>query len=337
MSGEYKPFAPTPNRIARAKREGQAPRSNDLVGAAAFGCGFAGTACSLTFILASASAAIVVAARERTGWAVAGAAAEVCASAVIPSACAAVGALAAGVLDGGFRAKSLALQFRRLDPSAGLRRMFSRQSVLTGGRAAGAFGAAIAVLVPIGISVFAAATNRSDPAALASLAFDAAFRSCLAVLALSAAFAGIDRWWAHRRWLDELRMSRDELKRDLRETDGDPHTKGRRASLHRALVRGSIARVREAAFVVANPEHIAIALKYDPPLIPVPEILVRACDAAAQRVKALARTYGIPIVEDVTLARLLFAGGDAGDPIPRTLYVAVAQIVCALVHEGCLR
>jgi flagellar biosynthetic protein FlhB len=85
-----------------------------------------------------------------------------------------------------------------------------------------------------------------------------------------------------------------------------------------------------------NPTHVAVALRYAPPAVPVPEILVRAQDDAALRVRAIAREHRIPVVEDVALARLLFARGAGGRPIPADAYVAVAQIVAALAREGLL-
>jgi flagellar biosynthesis protein FlhB len=149
-------------------------------------------------------------------------------------------------------------------------------------------------------------------------------------------FALADFALARRRWLRGLKMSFDELKRDAKENDGDPQTRARRKSAYRAVVRGALGRTREASFVVVNPAHVAVAIRYAPPAIAVPEILVRALDDAALRVKALAREHGVPVVEDVALARLLFAHGESGRAIPPDAYVAVAQIIASLAREGVL-
>ena len=99
--------------------------------------------------------------------------------------------------------------------------------------------------------------------------------------------------------------------------------RGRRRAAHRALVRGSIARLSEATFVVANPQHVAIALEYRPPAVAVPRVLVRALiDDGAQLRQARARALGIPIVEDVQLARTLLATCEIDEPIPRACYLA---------------
>ncbi len=125
-------------------------------------------------------------------------------------------------------------------------------------------------------------------------------------------------------------MSFEELRRDSKENDGDPLARSRRRALHRQIARGSLQRVKDAAFVVTNPTHIAIALEYRPPQVPVPRVLVRATDDAAARVRDLASAYGIPLVENVALARQLYASAKAGDFIPHETYVAVAEIVAAL-------
>ncbi len=140
-----------------------------------------------------------------------------------------------------------------------------------------------------------------------------------------------------RRWLRGLRMSHEELKRDTKENDGDPQARARRKNLHRDVIRGAIARTRDASFVVVNPTHVAIALRYAPPAVPVPEILVRALDNGALRVRAIAADSGIPIVEDAPLARVLYATSVRTRTIAPETYVAVAQIVADLAQAGLLR
>ena len=125
-------------------------------------------------------------------------------------------------------------------------------------------------------------------------------------------------------------MSHDELKRELKEQDGDPLARGRRRSLHRRIARTSIARIKDAAFIVTNPTHIAIALEYRPPDIAVPRVLVRSADEAAMRVREIAHLHDIPTIENVPLARSLYAKTRPGDYIPQETYVAVAEIVAQL-------
>jgi flagellar biosynthesis protein FlhB len=132
-------------------------------------------------------------------------------------------------------------------------------------------------------------------------------------------------------------MSFDEVKRDLKQSEGDPHVRNRRKQTHRGLLRGSITRLREAAFVVTNPTHVAVALEYRPPEVEVPRVLIRAIDAGAMLVKERARELGIPLVEDVALARALLASTQVGGSIPRGAYEVVARIVASLIRHGLLK
>ena len=131
-------------------------------------------------------------------------------------------------------------------------------------------------------------------------------------------------------WLRKLRMSFEERKRESKEHDGDPFARGRRRALHRSLLRGAIAKVKDASFVVANPTHVAVALEYRPPDVPVPLVVVRAAGSAALRVRALAGVHRVPVIENVALARALYDDARVGQPIGRIHYVAVAEIVAAL-------
>jgi flagellar biosynthesis protein FlhB len=152
-------------------------------------------------------------------------------------------------------------------------------------------------------------------------------------LAVGGAFALAGAAFESKKWRHRLRMSLDELKRDLRQNEGDPSLRLRRRRAHGGLVRGSIGRLREAAFVVANPSHIAIALAYRPPQIAVPRVVVRATDEAALFVRRRAAQLGIPVVEDVTLARALFATSEPDAFIPRELYEDIARIVAVLLQQ----
>ena len=86
--------------------------------------------------------------------------------------------------------------------------------------------------------------------------------------------------------------------------------------------------------MVTNPDHVAVALEYRPPVVAVPRVLVRALAAAALEVRTLARAHAVPVVENVALARALYRDGRAGEPIPYAHYVAVAEVVAALIRAG---
>jgi len=344
-----KRFEPTPSRRRRARRDGNVARSNELAAAAAF----AGAIAAATLAVPPGARAAADAVREtaagvraivldRSGAdafpANAGALVILAMAALAPALCAALAATACAVLQGGGVHLSLPhVEWKRLDPLAGVRRMAGAEAAVGAARAVLAFAVALAAMLPLASrAVAAAAASDSPGAAAADVVARTSLAAWCACCAVGAGFAIADYALARRRWLRGLRMSLDELKRETKENEGDPQARARRKTAHRMMLRGAIARTRDASFVVVNPEHVAVALRYAPPHVPVPTILVRALDEAAQRVKALARACSIPLVEDVALARLLYASGENGRPIPAETYVAVAQIVASLAREGLL-
>jgi flagellar biosynthesis protein FlhB len=155
-------------------------------------------------------------------------------------------------------------------------------------------------------------------------------RAIASAIGVASFFAVADFFLVRKRWMKKLRMSLYDLKKELAENEGNPQLRARRRARHRSLAAGALAQVRNAAFVVANPTHVAIALEYRPPEVPVPRVLVKAAEDVALRVREAAAELGIPIIEDVPLARTLFATSRIGSNIPHETFVAVAEIVMAL-------
>jgi flagellar biosynthesis protein FlhB len=332
-----KNFDPTPARKLKARRDGNVARSSEVGAIAAFACGAAGTFAVVPFVGAAGAGAIAGAATWPNAGGVPLRLTLLVALSLVPAGSAAAGALAAGLLQsGGLRVNAPKLQFARLNPVEGLKRMAGGEAAVGARRAIVAFAIVTAALAPLAAGLFESATTLVETGALAALAFDGMQRACWAALGAGAIFAAADYALVRRRWLRGLKMTFDELRRDQKENDGDPQARSRRKTLHRALVRGSIARTKDASFVVVNPTHIAIAIRYAPPDVPVPEILVRAADDGAQAVRELARRLGIPIVENIALARALFAQGEAGGAIPSPTFVAVARVIAELMRAGAL-
>lgn len=332
MAGDDKRFDATASRLARAKREGDVARSHDLSIVASLGLA-GGTVFIVVWPLgAAARFALAGAVRPERYSALPYVAIGGCVLAVIATAI--VASVAADYVQaGGFTLKFPAPKFGKLNPLEGLKRMFGRDALVGGGKAL-VVGAAVslAAFVPVR-DTFGAARGGASPEALAALVVRALQGALSGALAVAVVFAGLDVMLERQKWKRRLRMSFDELKRDHKQSEGDPLVRGRRRQQHRALIRGSIARVREAAFVVTNPTHVAIALEYRPPEVAVPRVLVRAIDDGAREVKRLARAANVPIVENVPLARELLATTDAGDYIPPGAYAAVAAIVASLLRE----
>ncbi len=158
---------------------------------------------------------------------------------------------------------------------------------------------------------------------LGALAARLAVRLAAAGLALGA----LDALLLARRHRRGLRMPREEIKREHREAEGDPAHRGERQRLHREIVeQRMIDEVRKADFVVVNPDHIAVALRYDPEGDAAPVVVAKGERLVAERIKQIAREAGVPIFRDVGLARSLAELGEGGQ-IPAALYEAVAEIL----------
>jgi flagellar biosynthetic protein FlhB len=331
MAGE-KQFEATPSRLEKAKREGDLARSQELGNVAAFAAALGGTCGVITPLASAVTAALRTAASGRIDEA-----ALFCGFALmlVPLACAACAAAGSGTLQSsGLRFVSVGFKVERLSPQENLKRILSRESLVAAARAIIAFACAAAGLVPAIGAVCSASLHAGSLFGISGAAFHGALEAAAIACIVGGVFAGADYGVQLVRWRKRLRMSFEELKRDQKEHDGDPAARGRRRALHGQIARGSLRRVKEAAFVITNPTHIAIALEYRPPDVPVPRILVRAADEAAARVRELAASYGVPMIENVPLARTLYASARAGEYIPSETYLAVAEIVAALTAKS---
>ncbi len=326
MSDE-KPFEPTQSRLERARREGDVARSQELGNVAAFGAALLGAVFAAPAVGNASAAMLSAAASGRLG---AASIASVIVLMLVPATCAACAAILCGLLQsGGLRLTAVSIRIERLSPAENLKRMFSREAAVAAARGTAAFFCAGAAIAPAFVAVYAAALHAGGAGGVAHAAWNGALRTAGVACGIGALFAGLDYGVQLVRWRKRLRMSFDELKRDRKDHDGDPVARNRRRSLHRRIARGSLRRVKDAAFVITNPTHIAIALEYRPPEVAVPRVLVRAADESAARVRELAAAYRVPVVENVALARHLYASAEPGDYIPQETYIAVAEIVAA--------
>jgi flagellar biosynthetic protein FlhB len=159
---------------------------------------------------------------------------------------------------------------------------------------------------------------------LAKLALVIALKIGVAMLVIGI----IDFLYQRYEFEKSIRMSRQELKDEMKETEGSPEIKARTRQIQRQMVRQRMmAAVPEADVVVTNPVHIAVALKYDPTEMDAPTVLAKGQRLIAEKIKQIAREHGIPVVEDKPLARALFKMCEVGDIIPAKLYRAVAEIL----------
>jgi flagellar biosynthesis protein FlhB len=147
------------------------------------------------------------------------------------------------------------------------------------------------------------------------------------------AWSGIDYLLAWQKMEGDLRMSRQEVREDVKETEGSPETKARIRRIQRSLRRQQLLRATETAtVVVTNPTHFAVALRYELDM-ESPVVVSKGRDLLAQRIKEAARWQGIPIIENPPLAQALYRAVEVGQTIPAKLYAAVAEIL-VLVYQA---
>ena len=126
----------------------------------------------------------------------------------------------------------------------------------------------------------------------------------------------------------KLRMSREDLKQEHKESDGDPHVKARIKRQQQAMARRRMmSEVPKADLVLTNPTHFAVALRYDERAMAAPKVVAKGTDLVAQRIRELAREHQVEVVESPALARSLYRHADLGKEIPAGLYTAVAELL----------
>lgn len=147
-------------------------------------------------------------------------------------------------------------------------------------------------------------------------------------VALFVLWGAIDLYRQNRRYIKQLRMSRQEIREELKEVEGNPYTKARIRRMQRELLRRRMmAEVPKATAVVVNPTHYAVALKYEMETMPAPKVVAKGKNWLAARIRELAIEHGVPIVENPPLAQALYQSVEVGQEIPVHLYRAVAEIL----------
>ena len=175
----------------------------------------------------------------------------------------------------------------------------------------------------------------SDPIAL-PLLIEHLVSRYLALAAISfAVVAGADVVWSRYSWRRQLRMSTHEIKREFKESQGDPLFKARILRIARGRARASmLTNVPRATLVVANPTHFSVALRYLQDEGGAPIVVAKGQDLLALRIRALAEENNIPVVEDVALARSLYRSTEIDKPIPADFYRAIAELIIFLKKRG---
>jgi flagellar biosynthetic protein FlhB len=234
-----------------------------------------------------------------------------------------------------FSTKAFEPNFGKLNPISGLTRMFSWQSL------AELFKAALKGGLIAGVAGWMIWRQRDDILSLAAEPLDSAMAhfgqiTLLTFLAAAAAYALVVvmdvpfQLWNYQR---QMRMTKEEVRQEHKEMEGDPQIKARIRSMQREVARRRMMQeVPKADVVVTNPMHFAVAMKYDEKNMAAPQVIAKGSQLVAERIKEIAREHKVPVVEAPPLARALHRHVEVGDTIPGTLFTAVAQVL-AYVYQ----
>jgi flagellar biosynthesis protein FlhB len=332
----------TPKRRDEARRKGQVARSVDLNGAVVLTAGLLGMSLLGSHVvgvmqssLRDGLAGIAEPQRLMTGAGLSRLFSTTARSVLLGAGplvaiCAAAG-IVANVGQVGLKpaTKALVPDPKRLDPMAGAKNLLGTRAAFEAIKSiakVGVVGAIVAsALIPKLTSL--SATVGTNPAALgallAGMAFSIAQRAALAYLAIAAVDYGYQRW----RHAKGLRMSKEELKQEMKQHGLPAEVKAalRRRQLQAARAR-MMAAVPQADVVVVNPTHFAVALKYDGTR-PAPECVAKGQDLIALQIRRVAEEHDVPVIDDKPLARSLHASIEIGQLVPEELYQAVAQVL----------
>ncbi len=227
-------------------------------------------------------------------------------------------------------AEKMKPKLSKLDPIAGVKRMLGPQG-------ASNFLKGLAKLGIVGAAGFLAVWPRRDElgglvamdlAALLPFTRDVVVVLLLATLAAYLVVAAVDYVAGKASWMKRQRMSRRDIKDEHKQADGDPQVKARLRQIRQEKSRRRmLAAVPDAAVVITNPTHYAVALKYVQGETAAPICVAKGADALALRIRQVAKENDVPIYEDPPTARALFATAELDRPIPREHYAAVAKII----------
>ena len=339
--GQEKSFEPTARRLDDARRRGQVPRSRELntvavtLAGVATGVALAGTAGDELRAVLIDHFSLTRADVFDPGAMVRHLAEGFRAALVVLApffGATVVAALLASVALGGFQVSSEAirLDFGKLSPVRGLQRVFSLHGLAELVKAFAKFvflGGVSALLVWMEFEDFVHLADMEIGPALSATAKLLGWTT-LVVAASATLLAAIDvpfQLWDYRR---QLRMTQQEVRDEVKETEGRPEVRSRIRQLQReAARRRMMAEVPKADVIVTNPTHYAVAIRYDSLRMRAPVVIAKGTELVAANIRDVGRAHRVPVVEAPVLARAIYFNVDLGDAIPAGLYLAVAKLL----------
>lgn len=235
-----------------------------------------------------------------------------------------------------FVTKRITPQFSRISPIAGWTRLFSIKSLVEFLKSLAKITGAIAIVSLAMVSTLKdiLATMYQSPGAMTASLFAMMTRLLFWVSAVSGLIAAVDFVWQRYSWWVDLKMTRQELKDEHKQAEGDPIIKSRLRSIGRDRARNRmIQAVPTATLIVANPTHIAIALRYDREKDAAPVVVATGADLIALRIRAIAEEHDIPVFERIELARSLYKVVKVDQIIPMQFYKALAELIRAIYDK----
>ncbi len=338
-SGE-KTEEPTQKKIDDSRKKGQVWKSRDLTGVAVFLVGLGALKATWSMIQTELARLFQVGfdvlahpqdlERVTQSLLFSGVQTVILLSLPVAAAAAIVGALVDFLQVGPLLAiDSVMPKMDKLNPLSGLKNMFGKKQLvelLKSMFKIGITGYVVFGVVrdSLGMVVL---TVRSEPKVLLEVLGELVFRVSVRVGILFLIFAVFDVWWQRRSYYKDLMMTKDEVKREYKESEGDPHHKAARKQFHQEILEGAqMEAVKSADVIVTNPDHVAVALQYDKEKDTAPRVICKGIDSRAEAIKALAREADVAILRNVPLAHALLRV-DVDEEIPEELYDAVAEVL----------
>jgi len=246
-----------------------------------------------------------------------------------------VGSVLSCVVVGGlnFAPQAVNLKFDAINPIKGFERLFNVKSAVK-------LGVSIAKLIIVSIIVWLYLQSRVEAlaslrwswsaqtmVAISKMIFAMLIRVCAALLVIAAIDVFFQKW----KYTKDLKMTKQEVKRERKDTDGSPEVKSRVRRIQIEMARKRMLQeVPKANVVIVNPTHVAVALRYDAKTMEAPIMVAKGADHLAEKIREIARAYGVPIIRKPELARTIYSTVQPGDSIPQTLYAAVAEVLAMI-------
>jgi flagellar biosynthesis protein FlhB len=332
---EQRTEAPSPQRLAKAREEGQVPVGRDIgpvAGLAAAVLTLVATGSALRTSLTSLFGEVAGQVHRTPFGSLPGLLARPAATVLLVAAATAATAVAVTLAQtrGGVWLHLAGPDLSRLVKGGRLSRLFTREFLVD-------LAISLVKVMAIGGAAWLAVADdfmtlprlmQAAPAEQLAALFALVLKAARPVLLTALVIAGLDLAVVHLRFTGKMRMTKEEAKREMKEEEGDPLHRGKRKQRHREIARGQVRReVPRADALVVNPTHIAIAIRYRRDEGRAPRVTAKGKGVLAEHMRELARDNGVPIVEDIPLARLLYKKVKVGREIPAQTFKAVAAIL----------